>query len=367
MADVFLSYAREDEARARIVAAGLESRGWSVFWDRRIPTGHDFGEYIQQQINTARCIVVLWSKASVASRFVRDEATEGLDGRLVPALIEPVKQPLGFRQLQAADLRNWHGDRRHVEFDWFADSIATMVAAAPVATPERRDPAPPIVVLQEQQDFTEAPGRESPDRHVPMTGVNFDADVLVSAAPLDDIQVIEGRHGWVQNLVRALDVRISQLTGVRTVVAWDPRLLHADEINKQMKRVAVLVAVLSPRYLTSEKALKQLSEFSKAQERPAGEPAVRKSRVFKVVKMTVPLERQPQELQRLPGYDFFMVDREGRVREFDQAFGPEAQRDFWLALDDLAHDIVDVLAEVSRSSINTTASMVPGQGTQEDS
>src|SRR5215203_5636762 len=137
MADIFLSYAREDEARARVMAGRLESRGWSVFWDRRIPTGHDFGEYIQQQINTARCIVVLWSSAAVASRFVRDEATEGLDGRLVPALIEHVKQPLGFRQLQAADLRNWNGEGDHVEFDWFVDSIATIVADTSVETSQQ--------------------------------------------------------------------------------------------------------------------------------------------------------------------------------------------------------------------------------------
>jgi hypothetical protein len=105
MADIFVSYAREDEPRARVLTAALESRGWSVFWDRRIPDGKDFSAYIQEQLDAARCVVVLWSKASVASPFVRDEATEGLGGRLVPALIEVVKQPLGFRQLQAADLR----------------------------------------------------------------------------------------------------------------------------------------------------------------------------------------------------------------------------------------------------------------------
>ena len=109
MPDILLSYAREDEPRARLLATALEARGWSVFWDRRIPHGKDFNAYIQQQLDAARCIVVLWSKASLASQFVRDEATEGLNGRLVPALIEAVKQPLGFRQLQAADLSDWHG------------------------------------------------------------------------------------------------------------------------------------------------------------------------------------------------------------------------------------------------------------------
>ena len=34
--------------------------------------------YLQQQLDAARCIVVLWSKASVASQFVRDEASEGM-------------------------------------------------------------------------------------------------------------------------------------------------------------------------------------------------------------------------------------------------------------------------------------------------
>jgi hypothetical protein len=355
MADIFVSYAREDEARARVVAAQLESRGWSVFWDRRIPTGQDFGEYIQQQINTARCIVVLWSKASVASRFVRDEATEGLDGRLVPALIEPVREPLGFRQLQTADLRDWHGEQPHAQFDWFADSIATIIADASEATSERSDPAPRGTVRREKQVAGKIPGPSSPDRQIPTAADDFDVDVLISAAPLDNIQLVEGRSGWVANLHHALDIRISQLTGARTVVWRDPLLLDSDQLTNRMKRAAVLVAVLSPRYLTSEKALKQLSEFWNAHDTPAGEPVDRKARIFKVVKMPVPLEKQPRELQGLRGYEFFKADQDaGRVREFDQAFGPEAQKDFWLALDDLARDISGVLGGLRRGSMNKT-------------
>jgi hypothetical protein len=107
MADIFMSYAREDIEKARKIAALLEARGWSVFWDRHIPPGEDFNTYLQKQVDTALCIVVLWSRASVASQFVRDEAAEGQDGRLVPALIETVKLPLGFRQIHTADLTEW--------------------------------------------------------------------------------------------------------------------------------------------------------------------------------------------------------------------------------------------------------------------
>jgi TIR domain len=129
MADIFLSYAREDEARARSLAADLERRGWSVFWDRRIPHGRNFRLHIQQQLDSARCIVVLWSKASLGSQFVLDEAAEGLnDGRLLPALIEPVNQPLGFRGLQAAKLTDWHGTKTpHDEFERLVVSIAEIV------------------------------------------------------------------------------------------------------------------------------------------------------------------------------------------------------------------------------------------------
>ena len=47
----------------------------------------------------------------------------------------------------------------------------------------------------------------------------------------------------------------------------------------------------------------------------------------------------PPELKSLLGYEFFTVHPEtGRVRGLDEIFGPEAQREFWIKLDDLAHE-----------------------------
>src|SRR4051812_18233838 len=86
----------QDQQQASWVVAALEAHGLSVWWDRRIPHGKDFTAYIEDQLDTALCIVVLWSRTSVGSQFVRDEAAEGLDGRLVPALLDTVRQPLGF-------------------------------------------------------------------------------------------------------------------------------------------------------------------------------------------------------------------------------------------------------------------------------
>jgi TIR domain len=63
MADIFLSYAREDIKKAELLAAALESKGWSVFWDRTsLLAGQDFEAVIDQAIKQAGCMVVAWSR-----------------------------------------------------------------------------------------------------------------------------------------------------------------------------------------------------------------------------------------------------------------------------------------------------------------
>jgi hypothetical protein len=101
MARVFLSYDREDEPWARIVAASLERSGHSVWWDRQIKGGHEFSAEIEAELNAADKVVVLWSDRAVKSAWVRDEAAVAREtGRLVPATLDGTLPPLGFRQYQ---------------------------------------------------------------------------------------------------------------------------------------------------------------------------------------------------------------------------------------------------------------------------
>ena len=79
MADIFVSYSREDRKRVAPLIELLESLGLSVWWDREIKPGDDFEGNIDKAILDARCVVVVWSKHSVKSRWVRNEALEGLD------------------------------------------------------------------------------------------------------------------------------------------------------------------------------------------------------------------------------------------------------------------------------------------------
>lgn len=112
MADIFLSYAREDREKAERLAQALEEQGWSVWWDFKIRFGKEFRQAIQEALASARCVLVLWSSHSVDSDWVGREAADGLRrGILVPILIERVRIPLAFRDLQTADLTKWDGPR----------------------------------------------------------------------------------------------------------------------------------------------------------------------------------------------------------------------------------------------------------------
>lgn len=124
MADIFLSYTEKDREQARRLAAMLETVGWSVWWDRRIPAGDTWRNVLEKALASMRCMIVLWSSRSIESEWVYEEVTEGRRlGKLVPVLIEAVRPPAGFREIQAADLTNWDGSR---EFDGMRMLVADL-------------------------------------------------------------------------------------------------------------------------------------------------------------------------------------------------------------------------------------------------
>ena len=131
MADIFLSYAREDRVRASQLAAALEAGDWTVWWDRQIPAGKTFDDVIEHHLEMARCVVVLWSNASVSSEWVKSEASFALErGVLVPVVIDRVKLPLEFRRRQTVDLIGWNGDPIHEGFEALCDGISAITKDA---------------------------------------------------------------------------------------------------------------------------------------------------------------------------------------------------------------------------------------------
>ncbi|MGH7797633.1 MAG: toll/interleukin-1 receptor domain-containing protein [Candidatus Binatia bacterium] len=128
MADVFISYANEDRARARQLANALAERGWSVWWDRKIIAGQTFDQEIERALDAAKSVVVLWSKNSVSSEWVKNEASHAAErGVLVPAVIDEIRPPLEFRRKQTADLVGW---QEHTSHDGFVSLCAGISANA---------------------------------------------------------------------------------------------------------------------------------------------------------------------------------------------------------------------------------------------
>ncbi|MGZ9215086.1 MAG: toll/interleukin-1 receptor domain-containing protein, partial [Candidatus Binatia bacterium] len=126
MADIFLSYARENSEIAKLLSERLEHLGWSVWWDWEVPAGQNWREMIEQSLASMRCMIVLWSMDSIDGDWVKEAAEKGKARRkLVAALIDEVNPPLGFRDLQAANLIGWDGSQ---DFPGFANLIDTLEA-----------------------------------------------------------------------------------------------------------------------------------------------------------------------------------------------------------------------------------------------
>ena len=135
--DIFLSYKSKDRAKAQIIAKALESHGYSVWWDRIILPGQTFEDVIEEELTAANCIVVLWSKESVKSKWVRTEASEGKRRKIfIPVLIEDVTPPLAFRLIEAAKLIDWDGTKPNPEFDLLVGSVSRKLGKVPAPETE---------------------------------------------------------------------------------------------------------------------------------------------------------------------------------------------------------------------------------------
>ncbi|HEY2883978.1 MAG TPA: toll/interleukin-1 receptor domain-containing protein [Rhizomicrobium sp.] len=134
MAEIFISYSREDRDWVERLASQLQSEGYSVWWDWDLLVGKRYRETIDNELQTCRAAVVVWSQHSIQSDFVRDEAEEAQQRNiLVPILKEMVRPPAGFRQIQTADLSTWTGGSTHAEFRRVMKGIGFMVGR-PAAT-----------------------------------------------------------------------------------------------------------------------------------------------------------------------------------------------------------------------------------------
>lgn len=144
MTDVFISYARSTDTHAMRVADALRALGYDVWSDEYLPAHRAYAEVIEERLNAAKAVIVVWSADAVKSEWVRSEANRAREShKLVQIAFEPIVPPMPFDQIQCADVSGWTGANDNPGWRKVIEGIAALAG-------ERRDEA--IAVLDGPPD-----------------------------------------------------------------------------------------------------------------------------------------------------------------------------------------------------------------------
>ena len=227
--DIFLSYNREDQARAKLFAEAFEAQGFKVWWDTTLRAGEAYDEVTETALRTAKAVVVLWSKKSVTSRWVRAEATlADRNKTLVPCMIEPCERPIMFELTQTAELSHWQGDTGDLVWVAFRADVKRFVAKE--AAPAAEVPTTPLAAPTVEETLKPGQSGSAPSLAVlPFTNR--------SGLPEDEVFA----EGMVEDVTSAL----SQGVNVRVLGATATAMLNRAAFTD----LAALGRQLGVRYL----------------------------------------------------------------------------------------------------------------------
>jgi predicted Ser/Thr protein kinase len=179
------------------------------------------------------------------------------------------------------------------------------------------------------------------------------SDMLLNYAAIDDYPLQEGKPGWVSQLHRNLEVRMEQLSGEKVQIARLPEDAISPAIEAELlqhvPQAKAMISVVSPPFVNSTMCRREVEQFWRGAEQTGGRYIKDKSRLLKVLKTSVTEQQMPRQLvdifSPLSGFEFFELDAEtGRVREFDETFGPTLKQRFFERVYDLAYDSCQVLS-----------------------
>ncbi len=153
MPDIFISYSSEDKSQVKQIAYLLEQRGFTVWWDRDIPFGQHFDSVIEKELNNAKCVLVIWTERSIASEWVKNEASEAArQGRLLPIQLQKIKLPLAFRRIETAQLIGWQGEPDHPELEILLKTIADITQKKKTTAEHDRSKPPDYIIPGYEKD-----------------------------------------------------------------------------------------------------------------------------------------------------------------------------------------------------------------------
>lgn len=184
----------------------------------------------------------------------------------------------------------------------------------------------------------------------------FENHLFISYGQIDNARFAGVEKGWVDHLHERLEICLAQELGKPPKIWRDPQLggnrVFKETIVIELSKSAILLSVISPRYLQSSSCREELDDFVRLAAKHGGLRLDDKHRVFKVVKTFVPFEEHPSELRDLLGYEFYQRDQaSGRVREFDHEISSRGDKDprYWDKFKDLVWDIKELILQIEGS------------------
>lgn len=185
---------------------------------------------------------------------------------------------------------------------------------------------------------------------------SFEKDLFISYAHIDNRPLTPEQDGWISRFHESLNALLSMRMGKQARIWRDDKLqgndVFADEIVAQFGRTAVLISVLTPRYLQSEWCTREVSEFCALAEASGGVVVDKKARVFKILKTPVDTEEPlPSIMQDMLGYEFFAIE-DGTPLELDAAYGEKFAQDYNRKVGKLAFEIAQLLQSLDELPVD---------------
>ncbi len=195
--------------------------------------------------------------------------------------------------------------------------------------------------------------------------MNFDKDLFISYAHLDNKPLNPEQEGWVTRFHRTLEALLSMRMGGEARIWRDKKLsgndVFAKEILEQFPHTALLVSVVSPRYLDSQWCKDELGAFCQAAEQSGGLEIGNKSRIFKILKLPIDSEANlPVPMQHVLGYEFYTFEDEAPL-ELDPDYGEKFGQDYNRKVSKLAWDVSQIIKQIQRAdSPDEKDALAPG-------